>query len=156
MDVLSLAKELEAEGIASFDEEQIQHFKESVADILRRAEERNEKDDSRYFADDTRRLINRIREYFDNYFAWLWDTSLPTTNNLSERALRCVKSHLKLSGQFESVAYAEYYALIKTYVETCRKNGINEVEALVRLEMGNPYTVSEIFGIYDEQTELQK
>ncbi len=30
-----------------------------------------------------RALLNRVEEYRENYFAWLEDFSLPTTNNLS-------------------------------------------------------------------------
>ncbi|MBQ7616192.1 MAG: transposase, partial [Butyrivibrio sp.] len=33
-------------------------------------------------------LLRRLKKYHDNYFAWMKDFSLPTTNNLSERALR--------------------------------------------------------------------
>ena len=74
------------------------------------------------------------------------DFTLPTTNNLSERGLRGVKSHEKISGQFESVEAARYHAIIKTYTETCRRNGINEFSALKRLCDGDPYTVEEIFS----------
>ena len=70
----------------------------------------------------------------------------PTTNNLSERGLRGVKSHMKISGQFESIKAADNYAIIKTYIETCRRNHINEIDALKRLCSGNPYKVSEIFS----------
>ena len=87
-----------------------------------------------------------FEEFRDNYFAWMKDFSLPATNNLSERGLRGVKSHEKISGQFESVGAARYHAAIKTYTETCRKNGINEFEALKRLCAGSPYTVQEIFS----------
>ncbi len=53
---------------------------------------------------------------------------------------------------YESKAYwdsektAKYYATVKTYVEMCRKNHINEMEALSRLCTGAPYTVEEIFA----------
>jgi hypothetical protein len=53
---------------------------------------------------------------------------------------------MKISGQFESEKTASYYATVKTYVETCRKNSINEMEALSRLCAGNPFTIAEIFG----------
>ena len=74
------------------------------------------------------------------------DFSLPTTNNLSERGLRGAKSHMKISGQFESVEAADDYALICTYIETCRRKGRNEIMALMRLCEGNPYTVKELFS----------
>ena len=56
------------------------------------------------------------------------------------------KSHMKISGQFDSEKTARYYADVKTYVETYRKNGINEMKALTKLCEGNPYTVEEIFA----------
>ncbi|MEG0566448.1 MAG: hypothetical protein RR590_09565, partial [Hungatella sp.] len=90
-------------------------------------------------------LLKRIEEYYDNYFKWVEDFTLPTTDNLSERGLRGIKSHLKISGQFESEKTASYFAIVKTYVETCRKNRINELNALARLCAGNPFSVSEIF-----------
>lgn len=90
-------------------------------------------------------MIKRINSYMDNYFKWVEDFSLPTTDNLSERGLRSIKSHTKISGQFDSEKTARYYATVKTYVETCRKNNINEMVALSRLCSGNPYTVKEIF-----------
>ena len=90
-------------------------------------------------------LLNRISKFRMPYFLWVEDFTLPTTNNLSERGLRGIKSHMKISGQFESEAAADNHALIRTYIETCRRNNINEIDALQRLCTGNPYTVAEIF-----------
>ena len=90
-------------------------------------------------------------EYKSNYFAWITCFELPITNNLSERSLRGVKTHMKVSGQFQSEEYAQYYATIMTYIETCRRNGINEMCALLRLCKGNPYSVNEILGNSDAE-----
>jgi len=73
------------------------------------------------------------------------DFKMPTTDNLSERGLRGIKSHMKISGQFDNEKTARYYAAVKTYIETCRRNHINEMRALLRLCAGTPYTVAEIF-----------
>ena len=91
-------------------------------------------------------LLARIAEYKDNYSLWVKDFKMPTTDNLSERGLRGIKSHMKISGQFDNEKTAQYYATVKTYVETCRRNHINELHALSRLCDGNPYTVAEIFS----------
>ena len=56
---------------------------------------------------------------------------------------------MKISGQFESVAAADNHAIIRTYIETCRRNGINEIDALKRLCVAKPYTISEIFPQYN-------
>ena len=39
------------------------------------------------------------------------------------------------------------HAVIKSYIETCHRNGINEIDALQRLASGKPYTVKEIFQL---------
>ena len=77
---------------------------------------------------------------------WVYGFLLPTTNNLSERSLRFTKIHEKVSGQFESVEYARYFALIRTYLETCARNGINEYAALLSLTNDNPFSLSEVLS----------
>ena len=77
---------------------------------------------------------------------WVKDFRLPATNNLSERSLRFTKVHEKVSGQFESVEYAKYFAKIRTYLETCARNGINEFTALLRLTEDNPFSFSEVLS----------
>ena len=72
----------------------------------------------RHFESDERALLNRIERYEDNYFEWIRDFDIPTTNNLSERSLRFAKTKDKISGQFESVDYAKYFADIRTYLGT--------------------------------------
>ena len=134
-----------AAGVEVFDDTYTTCFEDRLNDILDQAGKANAEDFSPYFGQFEKNLIKRIREYHDNYFAWVYDFSLPTTDNLSERALRCIKSRMKISGQFESVTTAGYFAKIKSYIETCRRNGINEIHALTRLCEGNPYTVKEIF-----------
>ena len=133
-------------GEQSFGSSYVERFNEKLDEYLSEGWKENENDEHNYGAKDERALLRRIEKYRRNYFMWLEDFSLPTTNNLSERSLRPVKSHMKISGQFESVETADWHALIQTYTETCRRNGINEIHALQRLCEGNPYTVQEIFS----------
>ena len=135
-----------AEGCTSFSDSYIRMFDEQFFRYLSDGWKENEEDPKNYGVEFEQALLRRLEKYHDNYFAWMKDFSLPTTNNLSERSLRGVKSHEKISGQFESVTTARYHAVIKTYTETCRRNGINEFEALKRLCDGNPYTVREVFS----------
>ena len=92
-------------------------------------------------------LLSRLLEYRDNYTYWLYDFSIPYTNNEAERGLRGVKTKMKVSGQFQNIENARYYANIRSYIETCNRNGINEIEALTRLLDGNPYTIEDILNI---------
>lgn len=133
-------------GDESFNDSCVREFHKKVDEYLAEGWKENEADPNNYGASFEQTLLNRIAKYRRNYFLWVEDFSLPTTNNLSERGLRGVKSHMKISGQFESEAAADNHALIRTYIETCRRNSINEIDALERLCAGKPYTVAEIFS----------
>lgn len=139
-------KDLQAKGKESFTEREIESFKSKIRRLLKKGEKENGNSENKYAAPFEKTVLERIRKYQENYFRWVEDFRLPTTDNLSERGLRSIKSHMKISGQFDSEKTAKYYATVKTYVETCRKNHINEMEALSRLCAGNPYTVEEIFA----------
>jgi len=133
-------------GETSFEPEYVEGFKHKANSLLAAGWEERKKPGRADAANFERLLLIRRGKYFDSYFSWVEDFSLPTTNNLAERGLRCIKSHMKISGQFANVTTARYYAVIKSYIETCRKNGINEMFALSRLCVGNPINVSEIFN----------
>lgn len=133
-------------GEKSFSGAYVNGFHRKVDEYLENGWKENETDLGNYGASFEQTLLNRIAKYRRNYFLWVEDFSLPTTNNLSEHGLRGVKSHMKISVQFESEAAADSHALNRTYIETCHRNGINEINALQRLCEGNPYTVAEIFS----------
>lgn len=142
-------KQAKEEGNTCFEKEYVDAFNSRLDEILQHGWQEYEADKEKlekYGAPFERALLKRIAEYRNNYFAWVDDFSLPTTDNLSERSLRSVKSKLKIAGQFESVEYAKYFAMIRTYIETCRRNNVNEIEALRRLCEGRPYTVRELFS----------
>ena len=138
-------KEAIDRGEKSFDKDFIADFNRRLDECLEKGWKENKAEPDTYGADDEKALLNRIKKYRDNYFRWVVDFGLPTTNNLSERSLRGIKSRMKISGQFESVEAADNHAVIRSYIETCRRNGINEIVALQRLCEGHPYTVEEIF-----------
>ena len=78
---------------------------------------------------------------------WVTNFDLPVANNVGERALRGYKTRMKVSGQFLAAESASNYAVIKTYLETCVRNGINEVDALIHLCVGAPYSVGDLLGV---------
>lgn len=129
-----------------FDEEYINTFDNEFNDILLDAINENKTKSKTHYDGKEKALINRILEYKSNYFMWMQDFSLPYDDNLSERALRGAKSKMKIAGQFQNVQTANFYADIKTYIETCYRNNINPTDALIRLMEDNPYMVSEIYN----------
>ena len=69
----------------------------------------------------------------------MYDFSIPFDNNLSERDLRMMKLRQKISGTFRSLDALAEFCRIRGYVATARKNGLNALEALRRVFMGNPF-----------------
>ncbi len=92
-----------------------------------------------------------MRDFKGPITAWIYDFSLPYSNNLSESLLRMLKSKMKISYRFRDIAYAEYFANIRTYTETCNKFGLNIYETMRRLFNGNPYTVEDLEKIKDNK-----
>ena len=128
----------------AFEAGYVDLFFHKLETIMKKADEEHTNDPNRYYKTDERRLIRRMQNYKENYFHWVKDFKIPTTNNLAERGLRFMKTHAKVSGQFASATTAGFFADIRTYLETCARNGINEFQALLRLTQGNPYSVQEL------------
>lgn len=137
----------------SFSFEETNNFMINLDKYILLGIEENKKHGKNHYYTDEKTLLTRLTEYRDNYTYWLYDFSIPYTNNTSERGLRGVKTKMKVSGQFQNIGNAKYYANIKSYVETCHRNGINEVEALNRLLDGRPFTITEIIEIGKSKNE---
>lgn len=120
------------------------NFFNKFNDIMLSAFDENKQANHKYYADIEKTLILRILDYKENYFAWINDFNLPTTNNLSERSLRSSKTKMKISGQFQNIQRANDYAIIKSYIETIHRNDQNPYKALVKLSLEEPFTINEI------------
>ena len=64
---------------------------------------------------------------------FLYDFNVDFTNNLSERDLRLVKSHLKVSGWFRSQEGASLFCWFQTIYQTMRRMGADILENLNRI-----------------------
>ena len=127
-----------------FDQEKLDRFNEKFNSIMLEAYDENSEEKQKYYVDKELTLIRRILDYKNEYFLWLYDFDVPFTNNLSERSLRGAKSKMKVSGQFLNEESAKNYATIKTYIETCERNGVNTYNALLMLSLGKPYSLKDI------------
>lgn len=139
-----------------FSEDEFNEFVSKINQFLLLGTEEYLADSEVYYAKEERALLTRLMEYRDNYIYWTLDFNLPFTNNLSERALRGIKSKMKIAGQFQNITSAEYYATIRSYIETCYRNNVNGHAALVRLMDNNPYTLKEILEIGKQNAEKSK
>lgn len=84
-------------------------------------------------------LASRMRDHADDVLRCLEDTRVSLDNNVAERALRMVKLHDKISGCFHSVAGAEAFAAIRSYLQTADHHGQNLLEALQVLFTTGPW-----------------
>jgi hypothetical protein len=144
------------QSINQFSEEELDDFISKINQYLLLGVEEYSNDSEVYYAGDEATLLIRLMEYRDNYIYWALDFELPFTNNLSERALRGIKSKMKVAGQFQNITSAEYYAMIRSYIETCYRNKVNGHEALVKLIQGNPYKLDEILENGKKNAEKSK
>lgn len=86
-----------------------------------------------------RNLLDRFRDYPDSILAFMRDFDVPFDNNQSERDLRMMKLRQKISGTFRSFQALLNFCRIRGYVSTARKNGVNALDALQRVFLGNPF-----------------
>ena len=59
------------------------------------------------------------------------DFPVPFTNNLAERDVRMTKVKAKVAGCFITLAGAETYLTIKSFIKTSAKHGISSYKALL-------------------------
>lgn len=83
-------------------------------------------------------LLERLRDFREAYLAFLFDLSLPFTNNEAERDLRMLKIKGKISGCFRTVGGAEVFCRLRSYLLTCQKQGIPVLDCLRSVFAGNP------------------
>ena len=81
-------------------------------------------------------LLGRLREHADDVWRFTADPEVPFTNNLAEQAVRMPKVKQKISGGFRTQAGATRFCVIRSYLETLRKQGENLFDALTQAFQG--------------------
>jgi len=84
-----------------------------------------------------RNLLERLREYEDDVLRFMDNKNVPFTNNLGENDIRMTKVQQKISGCFRSLDGAKIFCRIRSYLSTCRKQGVSSSRALKMLFRGD-------------------
>ena len=77
-----------------------------------------------------RNLLERLINYESDVLRFMVDVDVPFTNNQGENDLRMTKVQQKISGCFRSFAGAEIYCRVRSYIGTCKKQGVSSSDAL--------------------------
>lgn len=84
-----------------------------------------------------RNLLERLRDRAGQVLGFADRPDLvPFTNNLAERALRPVKTQVKISGCHQSREGARAWLGVRSYIDSARKHGVGAFEALRRAFTG--------------------
>jgi len=78
----------------------------------------------------SRNLLDRLKDFEDDTLRFMKETLVPFTNNRAENDLRMTKVQQKISGCFRSLGGAKVFCRIRSYLVTCRKNGVSPTDAL--------------------------
>lgn len=86
-----------------------------------------------------RALARRIRRRIDDYLRFATDLQVPFDNNPAERDIRMVKIKQKVSGCLRTLAGAQDFAAMRSYLSTAAKHGRRPFDALTELTSGNAW-----------------
>ncbi len=75
-------------------------------------------------------LALRLRDHRAGVLMFTRNPAVPATNNQAERDLRMLKASLKVSGCYRSERGARNHAVLRTLIETARKQGWNVLDTL--------------------------
>ena len=84
-----------------------------------------------------RALARRIRRRLDDYLRFAVDPRVPFDNNPAERDLRMVKIKQKVSGCLRTLAGAQDFAAMRSYLSTAAKHRRRPFDVLTELTSGN-------------------
>ncbi|QNE73526.1 transposase [Streptomyces finlayi] len=85
-----------------------------------------------------RNLLERLRDQAGDVLRFAdHPKQVPFTNNTGERALRPVKTQVKISGCHQSDTGAAAWLAVRSYLDSARKHGMSGFEAIHRAFTGN-------------------
>jgi transposase len=78
----------------------------------------------------SRNLLERLRDFEDDVLRFMENEQVAFSNNLGENDIRMTKVQQKISGCFRSIEGAKIFCRIRSYLSSCRKQGIKASRAL--------------------------
>lgn len=95
--------------------------------------------DKKFKKTDEQRLAFALEKHKYLFLRFIKQPHVPFDNNQAERDLRMIKVKQKVSGCFRSQAHAQYFATIRGYISTLKKNKEKVLDNIQRAFLENPY-----------------
>ena len=76
-------------------------------------------------------LLIRLHKFKSDVLRFLYDFTVPFTNNQAERDLRMMKVRMKISGGLRTLAGARTFACLRSVIATAKKQGWNILQTLI-------------------------
>ncbi|MBA4417922.1 MAG: IS66 family transposase [Syntrophus sp. (in: bacteria)] len=130
-----------------------EHYRKCYRDLIEEAERECPPPDKtdrkggrgRFPRSKSRNLLERLRDFEGDVLRFMDEERVPFSNNQAENDLRMTKVQQKISGCFRSLDGAKIFCRIRSYLSTCRKQGLTSSESLRLLFEGKqpPFIVPE-------------
>jgi transposase len=121
-----------------FGADDVRAFRTVYDDIVREGERLNPAHSGRVKQSTSVNLLRRFRQHADAVLRFVGDFAVPFTNNTAERAVRMPKVKQKISGCFRTLDGAEHFCVIRSCLDTLRKQGHNMLAVSQHAFAGNP------------------
>ena len=129
-------KELIEKGIKEFKKKEYDKIIKEYDEIIKSWKKEWMSDENNPQYDEERKLLSRMEDSDkEQILYFLKDYKVPATNNPVETDQRNIKMKQKI-GKFRSEAGAEIYAIIRSCINTYKKQGINVYHAFIKMFKG--------------------
>lgn len=95
--------------------------------------------DKRFKKTDEERLAFALEKHKYLFLKFIKQPHIPFDNNQAERDLRMIKVKQKVSGCFRSQTHAQYFASIRGYISTLKKNNQKVLKNIQQVFLKNPF-----------------
>jgi transposase len=134
--LVEINEEVKAAPESELSDKRALKFRKQYRKLLRKAEKECPENLKQRAQSKSRNLLERLLEFEDETLMFMEESDVPFTNNQGERDLRMTKVQQKISGCFRSFRGAKDFCSIRSYISTCRKNGVHPMDALRTLFSG--------------------
>jgi len=140
-----IIKRAKKRGQMELKEEQIQKLEQKYENIIQLGHaffpkiEKVPKKRAQTKKPKSQNLLLRLDKYKTETLRFITNFQVPFDNNMAERDLRMIKVKQKISGTFMSRAGGQFFARIKGYISTVKKNGRNVMDELRNVFLGKAF-----------------